>query len=551
MMTHSKHVLQLFTFLIFFSACNSERSAPEKANADTGYGMLGTVNFPTSCNSLAAPHMNEGLALLHHMTYEDAHNAFASAAELDPDCGLSYWGQAMTYVHPLWPDQPTAEQFRKAEELLSLARNSSNITDREAAYVDALAAYMEPGVEGTEQERLSAFEKGWESAYHTYPDDVEVMALYALAHMATASPSDKSYEKQHRAGELAAHVLEQVPDHPGGHHYTIHAYDLPALANRALAAARNYGKIAPEVPHALHMPSHIFTRLGYWDESIEWNSRSAEAALNHPVGDKLSMHYLHALDYLAYAYLQQGKDDEARNVKAEMLAINQGIQLHAAAAYTMSAVPARLALERQAWDEAAALTLFSPDDFSWESFAPFEAITRFSQALGAAHTGNLDQAEKAVQRLDELLQKTRESNAYWATQIEVQYLGAQAWLAYAKGNQDGALELMQQSAALERTTEKHAITPGEVLPSVELLGMMLLELGQPAEAMDAFETALVRSPNRLNSLYGAGYAAELTGNTEQALGYYTELMTLTEGSTTELEQIAHARSYLLDNSSAE
>ena len=545
-----KYIGLYLILILALTACAGEHELPEAtASSDhgtTGYGStLGTVALDSSCNEQASKHLNEGLALLHHMTYEDARTAFSAAAESDSECALSYWGQAMTFIHPLWPDQPSAEQFLKGQELIVTAKSASQKTKREDAYINAVAAYFENGTERTEPERLASFEQGWATTHEAYPDDVEAMAFYALAHMATASPSDKTFEKQRRAGEIARRVLEAIPDHPGGHHYTIHAYDLPTLADNALDVARNYGKIAPEVPHALHMPTHIFTRLGYWDESIDWNKRSAEAALKHPVNGNLSMHYMHALDYLAYAYLQQGKDEEAKGVERTMRAIDTGIQPHGAAAYTLSAVPARMALERQDWATASSLELLSPGGFTWDNFAPYEAITQFAKALGAAQAGELDVSEASVKRLEELWKKTKPQNAYWATQIEIQYIAAQAWLAYAKGDRDEALMLMKKSAALEGTTEKHAVTPGEVLPAVELLGTMLLDLNRPEEAFMAFETALARSPNRLNSLYGAGYAAELNGNMDSARDYYQQLLKLAPDA--QLTQVAHAQAFMNDN----
>lgn len=505
--------------------------------------QLGSVVFPVSCKEAALQPAEQGLALLHHMTYEDAYASFMAAAKADPDCAMAYWGAAMTYIHPLWSDPPTESEYQEAKALLEKANQSGDKTAWERDYILALEAYFESDWSKNEKPRLIHYADAWQEVHQKYPDDIEAAALYALAYLGTVEPSDKSYAKQKQSGELSAGLLSQVGDHPGGHHYTIHAYDYPTLAKNALAIARNYGKIAPEIPHALHMPTHIFTREGMWEDSIEWNIRSADAALGKPVNGAISLHYLHALDYLAYAYLQRGEDIKAANVESAIEAIDVPIQTHVAAAYTLAAVPARLALERQQWERAADLEPRVPASYPWHKFPAMEAITYFARALGAARSGRSQQAKSDLDMLKKLKGQLPPSASYWAKQVEIQYLSALAWLQYQTDKSKG-LETMMAAAELEASTEKHPVTPGEVLPAHELLADMMLNLGLADLALTKYELALMRSPNRLNSLYGAGFAAEQLGRRELAERYYRNVLALTADADTQLTRISKAKAYL-------
>jgi tetratricopeptide (TPR) repeat protein len=504
---------------------------------------LGTVNFPVTCNEAARGHAVRGLALLHNMTYEGARAEFSEATKADPDCAMGYWGQAMTYIHPLWSDPPGEADFNRGQALVEEARTREKKSEWEHAYIEAVESYYTEGRNRGEKVNLASFERGWDKVHRQFPEDMEAAAFYALAHMATADPSDKTYAMQKRAGEIAEQVLARVPDHPGAHHYIIHAYDYPELADRALAVARNYGKIAPEVPHSLHMPTHIFTRFGIWQESIEMNRRSADAALKHPVNGAISLHYTHAIDYLAYAYLQRGEDQKAMQVLKSLRALDGPFQVHIASAYTFAAVPARIALERQAWTEAASLKPRIPDNYPWERFPAAEAITYFARALGEARTGNEEAAAQALVRLEALRDLSADTSAYWAKQVEIMRLSAMAWLKYGAGAKKNALDMMQRAAALESSTVKHPVTPGEVLPARELLGDMLIEMGRYREALEAYVTALERSPNRFNSLYGAGRAAELGGNKKVAVSFYKKLIEMTARDSTR-ERLQKARTFL-------
>ena len=513
---------RIFCLLIAFWLHASARSAE-----------LGTVALATSCNAEANGHIQTGLALLHHMMYENAEKSFAAAASAQPACAIAYWGQAMTFVHPIWSDPPAAAVFQKGAALADTAMKASAQSARERAYIEAVQAYYKEGKSNKEAPNLRAFAQAWAAVHAKYPDDPDAALFYALGQLATADPSDKTFAQQRRAGESIEQVFARFPNHPGAHHYVIHAYDYPPLAARALEVARAYGKIAPEVPHALHMPTHIFTRLGLWEDSIAWNKRSAAAALEHPVAGAVSIHYLHALDYLAYSYLQCGDDDEALQIRSALQTLRAPVQVEMASAYAFAAIPARIALERQNWSEAMALEPRSPQWFAWDSFPAVEAITHFARALGAAHNRRVMLARQSLDRLAELRDRAAVSNAYWGKQVEIQRLAAEAWLALAEGRST-ALATMRQAADLESSTEKHPVTPGEVLPARELLADMLLQMGQHAAAQKEYAATLERSPNRFNSVYGVARSAELAGDEATAIKFYRQLIDLsaaTSGAT--------------------
>ncbi len=506
---------------------------------------LGTVRFITSCNRDAQPLLERGLALLHHMTYDQADADFRSAAQLDRDCAMAYWGSAMTFVHPLWPDSVPADKLAAGRELLDKARAVRHSSKRERAYIEALQAYYADDENNSETDRLSRYASAWENVYRNYGDDPEAKLFYALALLATASMSDKSYETQRAAGALAEEVLAAIPQHPGALHYIIHAYDSPPLAERALPAARSYGSVAPENSHALHMTSHIFTRLGLWADSIEFNRRAAAASTRTSAGS-MSLHHLHALDYLAYAWLQTGNDAAARNVLEQLRALEPPYENHAATAYAFAAVPARYALERQDWAAARSVAVRWPDGIPWDEYPYLVAIPEFARAIGGARSGDLAVAKEAIDALATLQQQAAELDiAYdWGIQVAIQKTGAEAWLKYASGDIEAALGLMRLAAEMELSTEKNPVTPGEVLPARELYGDMLLATGRYAGARKEYEAALNRSPNRFNSLFGAGRAAELAGDQQGAASFYRRLLEICAGTESDRPQLEHAREAL-------
>ena len=538
--------VQLYFVIAAVLAIPACSSASETAPSDEVLGdSVGTVNFPVECKPEAAAMVERGVALMHHMTYASAKQVFQEAAAKDPECAMALWGVAMTDIHPLWQDRPSAEMLTRGAELTAQARSLLGTSERERAYVETVGAYFDGGDALTEEQRLERFEAAWARVREAAPDDLEAAAFYALAHLALADPGDKTYEIQRAAGAIAEEVLAAAPDHPGAHHYIIHAYDYPPLAQQALPVARTYGKIAPDVPHALHMTSHIFTRLGLWDDSIEWNRRSEAAAwkLSESLG-AVSMHYQHALDYLVYAYLQKAMDEQALEVAQKVAALKPPFHEvnRAAAAHAFSAIPARYAVERRDWVAAAALEPRLPAVFPWDDgHLPFVAVTHFARALGMAHQGDFDGAVAEVATLQDFESKVSEYSAYWAKQIEIQKQGAQAWITFSRGEHDGGLQQMRAAALLEATTEKAPVTPGELVPAAELLGDMLLEQEHFQDAIVAYDTALARSPGRFNSLYGAGLAAERMGDVDTARDYYGRLVETTAAAGDGRPRLVHAR----------
>jgi len=481
------------------------------------------------------------------MTFTQAESEFRTASERDEGCALAYWGVAMSYLHPLWPDVTSEDEFEDGLALLAEARNQGPLSGREEVLISALESYYRDGKGRPEAERLRSYHEGWERALSEFPGDPEVRLFWALSLTAVAGneTSGTRVAMQIEAGQMAEEVLREIPDHPGAQHYIIHAYDLPELAARALPAAKTYGELAPGNHHALHMTSHIFTRMGSWLESIKYNRMSAEIALRNPIDGLTNHAYLHAADYWVYALLQRLDDDGARQVWNEMASLKGPIEDHPAAPYAFAAVPARIALERKNWSEAGSLTSRWPSTIPWDRSPQFEAITEFARGLGAARTDDIEAAETAVAKLVALrVPAAAVPGAYnWGIQVQIQEVTVRAWIAYAEGRLTRALVLMNEAHELELTTEKSPVTPGAILPTGELLGDMLLELGRHADARQAYEAELVKSPNRFNSLFGAGRAAEFAGDIEAARGYYRRLVAETI-SDSEHEQLSHARRFL-------
>lgn len=536
---------------LVLTACGKQQQQTE-VSAATFFDLLetpvGDVDFPVGCNAKAAPLVERGVALLHHMMYDEAKFVFGMADDADPDCAMAYWGQAMTYLHPLWPDVPTTEDIDQGTALVVKSLLLGGHSDRENGYLETTSAYYANAAALTERERLANFEAAWRALSEANPDDLEARAFYSLALRATASPGGADLSIPRRAGALAESILEESPNHPGAHHYIIHAYDFPELAEKAEATADHYGEITPKVPHATHMMTHIYTRLGDWQKAIDWNTSSAESAWAICVETgEINTHYTHALDYLAYAYLQKGDDAAMLEVleTAEELQPPYSKTNPHASAYAHAALPARYALERRDWNAAIALTPRSPSTFSWETaHDPYVAITHFARAIGFARLGKPADAEQDIVALNALQASIAPASPYWAQQVEVQAATASAWQTYAAGNVVLALEQMQAAAEMEASTEKHPITPGEVLPTVELYGDMLLETGNFADALAAYETALRRSPRRYNSLYGAAKAALGEGDQETAAKYYAALVEIAGDASEQRASTREAQDFL-------
>jgi tetratricopeptide (TPR) repeat protein len=527
-------LLAAITLLI---TCTSHK----EASLVEGIPVCGTVQFSDGCSPELDKAISMGIALLHHMTYEEADTLFSKVGARDPSCFWSPWGKAMTYIHPLWNDPPSSELLKAGWELSQHALKLAK-TEKEIRYGQALAGFYENGLENTERERLQKFETGWQTAYAADPNDIEAKAFYALSLIATSDAGDPDLVKQKKAGVLAAEILTVIKDHPAGYHYVIHAYDYPGLANNALSAANTYASLAPDVPHALHMPSHIFTRRGMWSESIDWNSRSARSAQKESAGGFTSRHYYHAVDYMVYAHLQRGEDRKAKSVVDEMKALVLPPQPHGSTAYTLAASEARICLERHDWKRAAELANLPEENFPWKRYLDFPSVRQFAIGLGAARIGEESTAQSALMKLDSL--KPLVKHPYFVKQMDVQRNSIQAWLAFSKGSRKEALELMKKAVVVEESTQKHSVTPGELIPARELYGDMLRELGRNKEALAEYEQNLQRSPGRLNSLFGAARAAETSGDLVKAKDYYEKIKALTVNADATLEHRRKALEFL-------
>ncbi|MCU1267117.1 MAG: hypothetical protein JWM21_3435 [Acidobacteria bacterium] len=512
---------------------------------------LGQVNFPVSCNAAARKQFNHALALLHSFQYSEAEKAFAAVSVTDPTCAMCYWGIAMSNYHPLWTPPNTAD-LQKGAAAIERARSINARTQRERDYIDALGTFYKDAQQLDHPTRARAYEQAMKQIYLRYPKDNEAAIFYALAlnERALVIKETDYVANKKRAAEILNRVLPKEPNHPGIVHYLIHSYDVPNLAYLALPAARSYAKIAPSSSHAVHMPSHIFTRLGLWRESIQSNIASADLAQKKVAGTNpgwASQDQLHALDYLVYAYLQVAEDQKAKAILDAVQALSQIDQEVFQAAFAWSAIPARYALERHRWDEAAALTL-RPNAFPWERFPFAEANIHFARAMGAARSGKPVAARPEIEKLAGIQRTLSEIKiGYdWATQVEIQRLSAAAWLAHAERKDDEAIRLMRAAADLEDTTEKHPVTPGAILPAREMLGDLLLAMNQAAPALKEYETVFENLPNRFNSLCGAAQAAELSGDHRKARAYYGKVVALGNQSDGSRPELQKAKLYLMN-----
>jgi tetratricopeptide (TPR) repeat protein len=508
---------------------------------------LGTVHFPVSCTAASQKTFDRGVALLHSFWYDEAEKTFSEVTRTDPACAMAYWGMAMSLYHPIW-EPPTPADLKKGTVAVEKAKSTGAKTQRERDYIAALEVFYKDWEKVPHGERALAWRNAMRQLSARYPEDREAAIFFALSLIATAPATDKTYVSQKQAARILNRILPEQPDHPGIAHYMIHSYDTPQLAILALPAARSYAKIAPAVPHALHMPSHIFTRLGLWQDSIDSNLASAAAARSYiarTVPGAASQDQLHAMDYLEYAYLQTCQEGEAKRVVEEAAAGSKVDQEVLQAAYAFAAIPARYTLERKRWSAAAALQV-RPEGFPWNRFSYAEAITYFARALGAARSGNPSVARREIEKLD-AIQKTLaqiQQEYDWSSQVKVQRLAALAWTAHAEGDHQGALRWMRSAADLEDQTDKHLVTPGPVLPARELLGELFMELNQPALAYPEFEAVLRNSPKRFNATYGAARSAELSGSRKRASERYSELLQLCGKADVQRLEVQNARAYL-------
>jgi len=512
---------------------------------------LGRVNFPVSCTPKAQKQFNRAVAWLHSFEYEEAEKAFTEVAATDRRCGIAYWGVAMSNYHPLWAP-PTTVELKHGWEAIEKAKATGARTQRERDYIAALELFYKNNDKLDHRTRAFAYHEGMKRLYESNRTDSEAGVFYALTLIATGMMSnDKTYVREKEAARILNRVLARQPQHPGVTHYLIHSYDYPALAQLALPAARSYAKIAPASAHAQHMPSHIFIRMGLWQEAIRSNidaESSARAfARRHTMAGAWDEQLLEMV-YLAYAYLQSAQDKLAWGVLYELNRIQNVEPKTFKVAYAFAAIPARYALERRRWDEAAKLALpaNTVNMFPWQRFGWAEAHIHFARAIGFARSGDASSARQEVEKLaalrDALVIAKGEYD--WAKQVEIERQIAAAWLAFAEGQREESLKLMRVAADLDDATDKHPVTPGAILPAREQLGELLLELKQPSAALTEFETSLRTAPERFNGLYGAARAATLASDQKKARNYYSKLLTLTRQADTQRPEIAEAKAFL-------
>jgi tetratricopeptide (TPR) repeat protein len=522
---------------------------------------VGKVTFPITCAPDVQSDFARGVALLHSFFYEEARRVFISVAERDPKCAMAQWGIAMTWWHPLWT-APTLDEMSAGKAAIEKAMSMNAGTDRERGFIAALNTYYNTADTSSAapvgqschgpvgpRDRVVSYERAMRQLRDKYPDDFEVQTFHAFAVLGVgyATPNDTTLSKQLEAAGILEKLWKQNANHPGVVHYLIHAYDYPQFAQRGLTAAQAYDDIAPWVPHALHMPSHIFTRLGMWDESIAANQASADAsrayaAMRHR--DAAEAEELHALDYMAYSYLQEAQDTEAKKIvdmAAKVRTTNPAREF--VAAYALAAIPTRYAFERNDWSAAANLSI--PDVPHWSTFPFLEALIEYGHALGRAHIGDLDGARKAVARMQQLRTATKDPKFdYFKSHLDLQMQAALAWVAAAEGKKDEAIGMLRKAADAEDRLGKHPVSPGAFVPVREQLGALLLEMGQPKEAQREFEAALKIYPGRFRGLYGAAQAAEQAGDREVANRYYTKLAAQTAKAAGSRTELNHVREFL-------
>lgn len=520
-------------------------------SADTGHAgeELGEVSFPISCRPELQPAFERAVALQHSFEFAAAREGFERVAADAPACAMAQWGIAMSYFHPLWA-APTADELKQGARASARATElgaAAGVSERERGFIAAMAAFWSDAATADHRTRAARYRDAMGELSRRYPDDAEAAIFYALAILGTAPPGDPAHVLQKQAAEILSGWLRKLPNHPGITHYSIHAFDSPELAYLGLDAARRYARIAPASGHALHMPSHIFVRLGLWPEAIASNldAAAAEHAIAARSGSGLAtLEEVHALDYLEYGYLQIGDDESARRVAQRAAGVRR-VNDVAMQVYGLVSIPARFALERRQWAEAAALELPANQDVDWAALPHVAAITAYAKAVGAAKSGDSAGAAAAVARLGELQQRLAQApppGPYdWAQEVEALRLAAAGCLEHARGNDAAAVTQLTQAADLADRVGKHPVTPGTVLPERELLADLLLDLGRPAEALRQYEASLAVAPNRLHALAGAVRAADLGGDATGARTYANLLAALTVPGADRPEVVAARR----------
>jgi tetratricopeptide (TPR) repeat protein len=525
--------------LLVVSVANAQHEhADERPREALNEGTIGTVDFATSCAPVTRDAFNRGVSLLHSFWFPESRAAFEEVAKADPNCAIAYWGIALTHWGNPFAGLRTPATIATGKAATDKAQSTGTPTPRERGYIDAVAILFASPDAGTQRQRVVDYETAMQKVAADNPQDIEAQIFSALAIAQAAPPDDKTLGRQLKAGAILEPLFAKMPHHPGLAHYIIHAYDVPALAAKALPAAKAYADIAPAVPHALHMPSHTFTRVGMWKESVSTNQRSADAAERNKEPGAI----LHALDYMTYAYLQLAMDTEAKAALDRLEHVLAGPAAMGPAATTGSfaavAMPARYVLEREQWADAARLPV-------GPTTAPYiEAMIRFVRAVGAARSGKIDAVQPELDRLEALhSQELRMKDAYWAEIVDIQRRGATAWLLFAERKTDDAIAMLRSAADAEDATEKSVVTPGPLAPAREMLGFMLLEAGKPKDALVAFDTAIAKEPNRFLALYGAGRAAEKAHDQARAKRYFQQLAAICKDTKSDRPELAYARKH--------
>ena len=529
----------LIALLALPSSCGEKRTSPSQAaiaamslkrglliTCGRSDSQFGSVTFEVSCGQEAKADFNLGVKLLHSFEYDEAEKVFAKIIDSNPTCAMAYWGVAMANFHPLWTP-PSEPELTKGRQAIRIAQAITEKSARESAYIEAISAFYDNWEKVDHRSRCISFQKAMQEVHIQYPTDIEASIFYALSLNAAADPADKSFTNQRKAGDLLNSLYPNEPNHPGIIHYLIHTYDYPELAALALPAAKKYASVAPSSAHALHMPSHIFTRLGLWADCIRSNQASVEAAQCYAAEAGIKGHWdeeLHGLDYLMYAHLQRGDNVRAKQLWNYVATIDKVEPTNFKVAYAFAAIPSRYLMENRLWKEAAALPI-GKKNIAWDTFQWQKAILHFTRFMGAIHLHDVKSAKVELGQLYQIHENLlAQKDTYKANQVQIQIGTAQAWLLLAEGHPQAALLAMNAAADLEDLTEKHPVTPGEVIPARELAGDMLLHLNEPRQALVAYEANLKKHPNRFNGLYGAGLAAEKSGNLEKAALYYRQLL---------------------------
>ena len=563
-MIHYNKLLIILSIFLCFSSCENKKTTSIQSFTELdlkrgdlllcGDPNFGDVSFALSCRYDLRETFNLGLSLMHSFEYAEAEKAFVSVLDQDPECLMAYWGTAMSILnHPLSFKQ-NSKSLERGEKLLKVAQTLTPNNEREKDYIDAVTVYFNDWQNLDTKTRKLNYESKMEELYNKYPGDVETAVFYSLAVLATADLNDKSYTKQKKSGKILEKLFETNPNHPGIAHYIIHNYDSPELAHLALNTARKYAVIAPASAHAQHMPSHIFTRLGLWNESIKSNIDSANSAVCYAESVNPNANWvseIHALDYLVYAYLQMGDNVRAQTEMNKMIEIKEVFPSdHFASAYALIAVPSRLAVENKDWKLATELEL-PKTNLDWNKAPWPKAMLHFSRALGFTNTGNTSKAQKELDILIDLRERLNEAkNSYESGQVTIQIESIKGWIEYSKGNTEKAIEYMKLASKLESETTKAAVTPGEIIPAEELLADLYMLTGKHKEALKSYELNLKGRPFRFNGLYGAAKAAQKLDNNELAAYYFEKLIKVSEDVNSSRPELSEAKDFLANNSNS-